>query len=149
MLIKGSELNHDENPDMKFKMVLVVKTNIGMDVGKIASQTAHGAMKFMIDNGVFDTDNKTLSIQLDEASLAWLMGNFKKVALAARSDEEFDAIYNKALEKGITVSKVTDNGLTVFNGVKTDTVLALGPCDEKILNKITGNLPLLKASLLK
>lgn len=36
------------------------------------------------------------------------------------------------------VALVTDNGLTEFNGVLTDTAIAVGPAPAEFIDKITG-----------
>jgi PTH2 family peptidyl-tRNA hydrolase len=59
------------------------------------------------------------------------------------SEEELLALYAKAMEAGIITSLITDAGLTEFNGVPTNTCIAVGPDFEDKIDSITGGLPLL------
>ncbi|QJX80020.1 aminoacyl-tRNA hydrolase [Priestia megaterium] len=49
----------------------------------------------------------------------------------------------KAKEKGLPAVLIEDSGLTVFNGVKTKTCLAIGPYNSEEIDEITGHLPLM------
>lgn len=64
-----------------------------------------------------------------------------KIVLHA-SRKSIDKII-KELNKDVPTVLITDRGLTVFDGVPTETVLGVGPIrNEEIINKIKG-LPLL------
>ncbi|MGK4455994.1 peptidyl-tRNA hydrolase [Klebsiella pneumoniae] len=51
-------------------------------------------------------------------------------------------MFQKAQEADLTVSLITDSGLTEFNGVPTNTCLAIGPHKASKIDAITGHLPL-------
>lgn len=73
----------------------------------------------------------------------WLQGSFAKVALAVNSEEELKTCYKKAKEAGFPVSYIVDNGVTVFNGVKTPTCAGIGPALSDKLDELFGHLQLL------
>lgn len=58
---------------------------------------------------------------------------------AVNSLEELHEIYKEAVDNEEAVQLITDNSLTMFNGVKTDTCLSIGYRDD--IDKITGHLP--------
>ena len=73
----------------------------------------------------------------------WLNGKFTKVVVSVDSDEELIAL-NKALDGTyIPHALITDDGLTEFHGVPTNTCLGIGPYVAEEIDKFTGNLPLL------
>lgn len=49
-------------------------------------------------------------------------------------------IYNKAKESGLNVHMITDEGLTEFNGISTNTCLAIGPDLASRIDPITKDL---------
>lgn len=67
---------------------------------------------------------------------------FTKVVVTVNGEEELLDIYKKAKEAGLIAALITDNGLTEFNGVPTNTVVAVGPDLPENLNKVTGHLKL-------
>lgn len=137
------------------KQVIILRKDLKMKKGKSTAQGAHaslGAILQLMNNGVNmrDTppeivdDSYTLSLKVEVGSDMddWLRGIFRKVALGVHSEEELLSIHKQAVEAGLPVSLITDSGLTVFNGVKTTTCLAIGPASDEELDKITGHLPL-------
>jgi len=64
------------------------------------------------------------------------------VTVYVESLDELYTIYHLAKEKELAVKLITDNGLTMFNEVKTDTCLAILGEREKV-DEVTGHLRLL------
>ena len=123
------------------KQVLVVRKDLKMRKGKIASQTAHAAMmiflqKAVIQNGVF----QCLVTPVEEE---WFADSFTKVCVSVNSEEELESVYYKALDAGLPSALCVDNGTTEFGGVPTKTVVAVGPDYSEKIDEITGGLPLL------
>lgn len=137
---------------MSVKQVLIVRKDLNMRKGKIASQCAHASMKVLLDSGSVNYGEEGLGgsrpdylvIPLNHPALrTWLEGLFTKICVYVNSEEELLALYNKAKEQNILCSLITDAGLTEFNGVPTNTVVAIGPEYSSVLDEITGHLPLL------
>ena len=129
------------------KQVLVVK-KIKVRTGKIGAQCAHGATKVFFDRGHFvKTDDAEspyeLRIPCTQAMKDWVDGIFTKICVYVETDEELDALQKKATDLGIVNAMIEDNGLTEFHGVKTKTVLAVGPDTAERVDLVTGGLPLL------
>ena len=137
---------------MSHKQVLVIRKDLNMRKGKIAAQAAHASMKAILDQGHYENLTEVrvneqeltyFHLHVDTRMKDWLLGNFKKVCVYVNSEEELLALYAKAMEAGIITSLITDAGLTEFNGVPTNTCIAVGPDFEDKIDSITGGLPLL------
>ena len=96
-----------------------------------ADKSTHGEIRILFEND--ETD----------ALQDWINGMFTKITVSVNSEAELVEIYNKAKEKGLLCSLITDAGLTEFNGVPTLTAVAIGPNWDFDINPITGHLPLL------
>lgn len=105
------------------KQVVIVNKNIKMSAGKIAAQVAHASLGAWLKN-----KNKK-----------WLKSGMKKVVVKGQNLEEIQKQANKL---GINSFLVSDAGLTELEP-GTITALGLGPAEEELLDKITGDMPLL------
>ena len=115
---------------MAVKLVLVVRTDLGMGRGKIAAQVAHAAVAAALasyGSGDF---------------AAWLRDGQPKVVLRVTSAERLQEIAWKARTAGLPVELVHDAGRTQLPP-GTATCCALGPADASRLDAVTGDLSLL------
>lgn len=128
---------------MDVKQVIVVRKDLKMNKGKIAAQSCHASMKAILDRCNL-LENRVLYIgNMPEPMYQWLTGIFTKVVLGIDSEEEMLELYNKALCLNLICSLITDAGLTVFNGVPTNTCIAIGPEESYKIDSITSHLKLL------
>lgn len=125
-----------EKHSSETKMVIVMRKDLNMTKGKYVAQGSHAALGTVL--GIQNSDN----VHHKEILNKWLNAAFVKVCVSVNSLEELHEIYDKAVEQGEATVLITDNGLTMFNGVKTDTCLAILGYRED-LDKITGHLKLL------
>lgn len=133
---------------MSHKQIIVMRKDLGMRKGKMIAQGAHASLAAILNQGRVDYDDEGFAQQLviplcNESLRAWLTGNFKKVCVYVNSEEELLALYEKAKASGIITSLITDSGLTEFNGVPTNTCIAVGPDEDSKIDTVTGGLPLL------
>jgi len=131
---------------MNTKQVIVIRKDLKMRKGKIASQASHAAMKAILDNGYIQRDDIGLPCYIIPMTLemdAWLAGIFTKICVSVDSEEELLNIHEKAIDAGLVCSLIQDVGLTEFGGVPTYTAVAVGPAKNEDVDKITGNLELL------
>jgi PTH2 family peptidyl-tRNA hydrolase len=145
--------NKDLAPVKKPKQVILVRADLNMPVGKIASQVAHASMKVFFDRaeapnaltqfGMVPGD-EDLVIQMTPEMWLWKQGEFTKIVLAVNSEDELMLMLGKAHAKGLPCAIIEDNGHTVFNGQKTYTTCAIGPANADDIDAITGHLKLLK-----
>lgn len=131
------------------KQVIVVIKSLNMRKGKIAAQVAHAAIGALLklcargktrDNRYFEIYGM---LRDDTPEYAWLDGPFTKVCVSVDTEEELQALIDKAIAEGILYCKITDAGKTEFNGVPTVTCAAFGPEWSDELDKLTGHLKLL------
>ncbi len=126
------------------RQTIVVRKDLNMRKGKMCSQVSHASMLSLLN--FMEKIDKGDSIQLKFEYLKkstigeWLEGSFTKICLGCNSEEELDALYNKALELGLPVVMIVDNGLTEFNGVKTKTCIAIGVSNKEDIDKVTSHL---------
>lgn len=125
----------------KIKQVIVIRKDLNMRKGKIAAQAAHASMKVFLNRS--EMLAFTLQVNLTPQMQNWLNGAFTKICVYVNSEEELLKLYEKAIENHIICSLITDNGLTEFNGIPTNTCIAIGPDFSNKIDDITGALPLL------
>lgn len=118
------------------KMVIVMRKDLNMTKGKLVAQGSHASMGNVL--AIQQSEND----QHKEILNKWLGDSFVKVCVYVNSFEELHQIYQEAHDKGEAVKLITDNGLTMFNGIKTDTCLSILGYREDI-DIITGHLKLL------
>ena len=135
------------------KMMIVMRRDLKMRKGKIAAQAGHACIDAilmalskerrlndfeMTDEGFLLKDTDKPSTPLSD----WFMYGCAKICVYVDSEEDLLSIANKANERGIIASVITDAGMTEFHGVPTKTCLALEPLPAEIADELTGNLPL-------
>jgi PTH2 family peptidyl-tRNA hydrolase len=138
---------------MEVKQIIVVRTDLDMPVGKLASQVAHASLAPILEKmrskphqeiESFEGDY-TLSLDLEEGQdlKYWLDNDFKKIILKVKSGHKLINLYNKLREDGIIASLIYDNGLTIFNGAKTLTCMGIEPLESSKIDKYTKRLQIL------
>jgi PTH2 family peptidyl-tRNA hydrolase len=131
-------------------MVIVIRKDLKMRTGKACSQASHASMAFITKNFSI---SQTIDSQGDPCFFAclafteeinhWLRNSFRKICVYVNSEEELEAVHQKALDSGLISHMIVDNGATEFNGVKTKTCCAIGPASDHKFKNITDHLPLL------
>ena len=120
----------------KPKQIIVIRRDLKMRRGKEIAQGAHASMKFLVEefNRIMYGDEP----RLKECAHDWLNDKFTKITCQVDTEEELLNIYNKGKEMGLLSYLVTDYGLTEFNGVPTNTAVAIGPNLSSEIDKLTG-----------
>lgn len=111
------------------KQVMVVRNDLKMGKGKIAAQCCHGSL------GAYKKTNP-------EKIRKWENEAYAKVVCKVNSLEELLELKKQAIINKVSYYLVVDAGRTQLP-TSTTTVLALGPDEDEILDKITGDLKLL------
>ena len=114
---------------MGCKLVLVVRKDLNMGVGKIAAQCSHASVM------AYQKSSKLMLLK-------WALNGHKKIVLECPNEQALFEIRDKAKNHRIITNIVRDAGLTQV-APDTPTVLAVGPAKEDKINEITGNLRLL------
>ncbi|KAJ3161164.1 hypothetical protein HDU86_007786 [Geranomyces michiganensis] len=114
------------------KMVLVVRTDLGMTKGKMAAQCCHAAVAAI----------SSARRRCPETLRRYQRYGAAKVALKCNSEEELLTLYAQARSTGLIAEYIEDAGRTqIPTGSRT--VLAIGPASIKQIDAITGHLKLL------
>jgi len=123
------------------KQVIVIRKDLRMRRGKEIAQSCHSSIAFL-SHIVRDAIERSSIPLLTSEQVDWIIGRFTKICVCVNSEQELLEIQKKAQEVGLTVHLITDAGLTEFNGVPTNTCLAVGPHDAEKIDPITGHLSL-------
>ncbi|KAF3933395.1 hypothetical protein ABW19_dt0206925 [Dactylella cylindrospora] len=114
------------------KLVLCVRTDLGMTKGKIAAQCGHATLA-------------CYKAVLNHAPLLlkrWEYMGQAKIALKVDSEEELLTLQAQAMSLGLVAKVVRDAGRTqIASG--SSTVLGIGPAPKSVINQVTGHLKLL------
>ncbi|SIQ70806.1 peptidyl-tRNA hydrolase [Haladaptatus litoreus] len=110
------------------KQTIVARTDIGMGRGKLAAQVAHASLSAYEDTG-------------RKARKEWKGGGQKKVVVKASGEEEIFRLAEKARAEGLPHAIIRDAGHTQLDP-GTVTALAVGPADDDLVDRVTGNLSL-------
>ncbi|WP_267642406.1 peptidyl-tRNA hydrolase Pth2 [Haloarchaeobius amylolyticus] len=110
------------------KQAIVARTDIGMGKGKLAAQVAHASLSAYEDAG-------------RKARNEWKGSGQKKVVLKASSEHELFELADRAEREGIPHAIVRDAGHTQLDP-GTVTTLAVGPADDDLVDRVTGDLSL-------
>ena len=116
---------------MAIKQVIVVRTDLDMGKGKIASQVGHAC--------VLGAEHVRKSNP--EWCSEWWVGQEKGV-LKVGNLKELEQVKQDAIELDLPWSEVTDAGHTQI-APGTTTCISIGPAPEESIDKITGDLKLL------
>lgn len=111
--------------------------------GKEIAQSCHASLGVILNEMIgapFIEGNKMLC--MDDVLKQWINGPFTKICLVVNSEQELLDVYEKAKNANLRTVLITDSGKTEFNGVPTNTVVAIGPNYSEDIDKITGELKL-------
>jgi PTH2 family peptidyl-tRNA hydrolase len=126
------------------KQVIVIRKDLNMRKGKMVAQGAHASMAAITNQGgIKHPSSDKLIINMTKEMKSWLLGSFTKICVGVNSEKVLLDIFNKANRLEIPCSLITDNGTTEFDGVPTNTAVAIGPAKSEIIDLLTGDLKLL------
>ena len=168
---KQEGLNQFEGNREECKLVLVVRTDLGMGKGTAISQPFHLLSKTTLSNPppplpkllmkALTTPTGKIAAQCSHATLAcyralsssfpsslnpvlkqWERMGQAKVVLQAKNEEELETLQAQALSLGLCAQIIHDAGRTqIASG--SATVLGVGPGPKSVVDQVTGGLKLL------
>ncbi|KAF2726685.1 PTH2-domain-containing protein [Polyplosphaeria fusca] len=116
------------------KLVLVVRTDLGMTKGKIAAQCGHATLACYKHFLRASPDSPILK--------RWERYGQMKVALRVESEEGLQTLHAQAISLGLCAHIIHDAGRTqIASG--SATVLGIGPAPKSMVDAVTGTLKLL------
>ncbi|KAF9877774.1 peptidyl-tRNA hydrolase PTH2 [Colletotrichum karsti] len=122
------------------KLVLVVRTDLGMTKGKMAAQASHATL------ACYKSLSKAAA--RDPASPAakilsrWERLGQAKIAVQIKDQDEMLELMGKARSLGITAEVIADAGRTQIEAGSL-TVLGVGPAPKSLVDQVTSHLKLL------
>lgn len=117
-----------------YKQAIVVRTDLKMGKGKIATQVAHASL------GAYRTAKSKKSYR--DIVRFWEGVSEKKVVLKVSDLKKLKSLYSKAKGMKIPCVMIRDAGHTQLKP-GTITALGIGPAEENKIDKITKDLKLL------
>ena len=111
------------------KQAIIVRTDLKMGKGKIASQCAHASLAAFLKANDIDKN-------------LWIREGMKKIILKVKSEKELLDLHKLATKSKLPNELITDRGYTQVEP-GTITTLGIGPADEKKIDRVTGKLKLL------
>ncbi|KAI8597716.1 peptidyl-tRNA hydrolase PTH2-domain-containing protein [Dissophora ornata] len=130
---EDSEDDDAEEDDLyeDYKMVLVVRSDLGMGKGKAAAQCCHATL----------SNYKELSKKNPKALKRWEYCGQAKVTLKVDNEEDMLLLQAQARSLGLAAHSIRDAGRTQI-AAGSRTVLAVGPGPISVIDSVTGKLKL-------
>ncbi|KAI1506302.1 peptidyl-tRNA hydrolase PTH2-domain-containing protein [Biscogniauxia marginata] len=137
---QDGQLSAGANPNEECKLVLVVRTDLGMTKGKIAAQCSHATL------ACYKSLSRRSSSPSDAISTSilrrWERLGQAKIAVQTKSEAELLALMSRARALGVTAEVIQDAGRTQIDPGSL-TVLGVGPAPRSLVDQVTGGLKLL------
>ncbi|OIW25853.1 PTH2-domain-containing protein [Coniochaeta ligniaria NRRL 30616] len=137
---KAVASEEDGNPGEECKLVLVVRTDLGMTKGKMAAQCGHATLACY--KTLLQESQKNPSGAAAKLLKRWERHGQAKIAVQTKSQDEMLELMGKARSLGVTAEVIADAGRTQIDAGSL-TVLGVGPAPKSVVDKITGHLKLL------
>jgi peptidyl-tRNA hydrolase, PTH2 family len=121
------------NTTEEVKLMLVVRTDLGMTKGKIAAQCGHATLAVY----------KALVGNAEGAPMLkrWEYGGQAKVAVKCETEEDLLLLQGQAISLGLVARVIRDAGRTQIQANSATVLGVLGP--KSVVDKVTGGLKLL------
>jgi len=129
----GNELSDFKGSTEDVKLVLAVRTDLGMGKGKIAAQCSHATLacyKYLL--------NHAPSAPLLKR---WEWGGQPKIAVQVKSEEELETLQAQSFSLGLCARIIHDAGRTQIAAGSATVLGVLGP--KSVVDQVTGQLKLL------
>ncbi len=117
----------------EYKQVIVVREDLEMSPGKMAAQVAHASLS------AAENSRK----EKEDWYESWKEEQQKKVVVKVSSEEKLKSLKEEADGLNLPNHLISDAGLTELDP-GTTTALAVGPGPTEEIDKVTGDLPLLR-----
>jgi len=117
--------------EMEYKLVVVVRDDLEMSVGKLSAQVAHAAVTCALE----------AKAKKAKWFSEWYREGQRKVVLKVDGVEDLKELKEQASRARLPYALITDAGLTELPP-NTTTCLGIGPGPAKDIDSITGSLPL-------
>jgi PTH2 family peptidyl-tRNA hydrolase len=148
-----------QNSQEECKLVLVVRTDLGMTKGNTYPEAVSSSLPSLMFSTKANLFPGKIAAQCSHATLAcykhflrhdprspilrrWEREGQAKVALQVKSEDELALLQAQAISLGLVAEVIADAGRTqIASG--SHTVLGIGPAPKSVIDKVTGGLKLL------
>ena len=117
----------------EISMVIITRKDLKLSSGKLAAQAGHAAVNCAL------TARKLKPKLLEE----WRNSGSRKIVCQVNNLEAMKRLYGEARELGLVTEMVKDAGRTEIPA-GTITLLGIGPGRRRVIDELTGTLPLVK-----
>ena len=117
----------------EISMVIITRKDLKLSSGKLAAQAGHAAVNCAL------TARKLKPKLLEE----WRNSGSRKIVCQVNNLEAMKRLYGEARELGLVTEMVKDAGRTEIPA-GTITLLGIGPGPRRVIDELTGTLPLVK-----
>ncbi|KAI0025878.1 PTH2-domain-containing protein [Xylariomycetidae sp. FL0641] len=128
------------NAGEECKLVLVVRTDLGMTKGKIAAQASHATLACY--KSLSRAASRNPASPAAKILQQWERRGQAKIAVQTKSEDELMELMGRARSLGITAEVIQDAGRTQIDPGSL-TVLGVGPAAKSLVDQVTGGLKLL------
>jgi len=111
------------------KQVIVLRTDLGMSTGKLVAQACHASVE-----AAYSASTDAIAKWRDEGQ--------RKIVLKVSSVSELTELKDRCETTSLVHALVADAGRTEL-APGTITALAIGPTDDRSVDRIVGSIPLL------
>jgi PTH2 family peptidyl-tRNA hydrolase len=118
--------------EFEYKQVIVFRSDLNLSKGKLAAQAGHAAVS------AAEEARKRHRTWWD----AWLFEGQRKIAVKVKDEKELLEFETQAKDLGLPSALIVDRGLTEIRE-GTVTCLGIGPAPADLMDRLTGELPLL------
>jgi PTH2 family peptidyl-tRNA hydrolase len=114
---------------MAYKQVILMREDLKLPKGKMAAQAAHAAVE-----AVLRSDKDKVK--------KWRNEGMMKIIVKVKDEKELFKYKSQAEAFMLTTAVITDAGKTVVEP-GTVTCMAIGPDEERMIDKVSGNLKIM------
>lgn len=125
------QLERGDAMTSEIKQIIVVRNDINMKKGELATQVAAASLKFLIENNESNRNDQVF-VTLSNNEASWLTGSFSQVVVGVDSAEQLQDIMMRAELMGVE-AHASAKGDTM-------TCVALGPDESNVLERIIHRL---------
>jgi len=120
------------------KQVIIVRKDLKLHKSKVAALTSQIATRFLLENNESDRRDE-LHVKLTQEEVEWLWNSCAPEVLGVYSQYAIEDLIFQAELLGVNVHAIT--GSIAKSKEDTSTLcISLGPDEEQLINKLTGNL---------
>jgi len=131
LIINKQHVEKGFESTFRYKQVIILRSDLNMSCGKAVAQACHASLT------ASEEARRTRFSWWKE----WIKEGQRKIILKVNSERELLNKEREAMEAGVPAALISDMGLTELPP-GTITALGIGPAPERVIDKITGDLPL-------